>query len=55
MDGRGAARLISRRHQSRRHHVAVSAEPGKPIRWGVVGLGKFAGEALLPAAGRSEP
>jgi predicted dehydrogenase len=33
--------------------VAVSAEPGQPIRWGVVGLGKFAGEALIPAARRS--
>ncbi|HEY1796240.1 MAG TPA: Gfo/Idh/MocA family oxidoreductase [Stellaceae bacterium] len=33
--------------------MTVSAEPGKPIRWGVVGLGKFAGEALIPAARRS--
>lgn len=33
--------------------MAASAEPGKPIRWGVVGLGKFAGEALIPAACRS--
>ncbi|HVC50644.1 MAG TPA: Gfo/Idh/MocA family oxidoreductase [Stellaceae bacterium] len=29
-------------------------EAGKPIRWGIVGLGKFASEALLPAIGRSQ-
>lgn len=34
--------------------MAVSAEPGKPIRWGVVGLGNFAGQALIPAARRSQ-
>ncbi|MGH7093969.1 MAG: Gfo/Idh/MocA family protein, partial [Stellaceae bacterium] len=34
--------------------MAETTEIGKPIRWGIVGLGKFAGEALLPAIGRSQ-
>lgn len=33
--------------------MADSTEPGKPIRWGLVGLGKFAAEAVVPAARRT--
>ena len=34
--------------------ASTASDPGRPIRWGLVGLGKFASEALMPAARRSE-
>ena len=36
--------------------MAASTAPGagRPIRWGLVGLGKFASDALMPAVRRSE-
>jgi len=36
--------------------LAASTAPGagRPIRWGLVGLGKFASDALMPAVRRSE-
>ncbi len=34
--------------------ASTASDVGRPLRWGLVGLGKFANEALMPAVRRSE-
>lgn len=56
MDGAERGRVISATAiNARGGIVAISAEPvsARPIRWGLVGLGKFASDAVMPAIARS--